>query len=320
MGKILVIRGGAIGDFILTLPAIRLLGEDLPAAEVEVMGYESIVTLARSGGYARRTRSIEYGAMAPFFARGAALDEALGQYFSSFDVVVSYLYDPDRHFRENLERVGVETLVECSHRVAVGGGPAAVQLAKPLESLALFLDADREAPRLALDGAAQAAAFSASHLAEMAGQRLAALHPGSGSPYKNWPLDRWRAVMERLWESGAVDGFLVSTGEAEEEAVTAFLKDLKGASFPVVLADRWPLPVLGAALASCWVYLGHDSGISHLAGSVGTPGVVLFGPTDSAVWAPPHRHVMVVEHPSGLLREIQVDEVVEAAVSHLSVQ
>ena len=140
MGKILVIRGGAIGDFILTVPAIRLLTEGLPDAELEVMGYKSIISLAEASGYAKRTRSIEYGALASFFAKGADLNEELCAYFAEFSVVVSYLYDPDGILRENLERAGVQTLIECSHRVANDGPPAAEQLAKPLESLALFLE------------------------------------------------------------------------------------------------------------------------------------------------------------------------------------
>lgn len=314
MGKILVIRGGAIGDFILTLPAIRLLAEDLPEARLEVMGYAPIVALAEAGGYAERTRSIEYGAMASFFAKGAALDAALCRYFAGFSVVVSYLYDPDGHFRENLERAGVRTLIECSHRVDNEGPPASVQLAKPLESLALFLDETRSAPELVLDEPSSAKGQAL--LDELKGPRIA-IHPGSGSPYKNWPLDRWRAVMDRLHEARPDAAFFVSTGEAEEEAVAGFLRDLASAPFPVVLAKREPLPVVGAALAQCQVYLGHDSGISHLAASVGTPSVVLFGPTVSRVWAPPHAHVQVLEHRSGLLKEITVGEVVDAALSFL---
>ena len=65
--KILVIRGGAIGDFLLTLPAIALLREAFPAARLEILGYQHIISLAASGGYADATRSIEYAALANFF-------------------------------------------------------------------------------------------------------------------------------------------------------------------------------------------------------------------------------------------------------------
>jgi ADP-heptose:LPS heptosyltransferase len=48
----------------------------------------------------------------------------------------------------------------------------------------------------------------------------------------------------------------------------------------------WPLPDLAAVLARAGLYLGHDSGVSHLAGAVGVPGVVIFGPTDARRWRP----------------------------------
>ncbi len=310
MGKILVIRGGAIGDFILTLPAIRLLKEELPDAELEIMGYESILSLAVAGGYAKKTRSIEYGPMAAFFAPGAALDPDLCAYFASFDVVVSYLYDPDHFFRGNLERAGVETLIECSHRVDNEGEAASRQLAKPLEQLALFLDDDRAAPWLELAPAhhQQAKEFLTDPVIPLIG-----LHPGSGSPYKNWDLDNWLAVMRTLHRLRPDAKFLISTGEAEEEKVTTFLNQVCAESLPAIHADSLALPLLGALLCRCQCFLGHDSGISHLAAAVGTPSVVLFGPTMSSVWAPPHQHVQILEHPSGLLSEITVDQVVARA-------
>ena len=76
-GKILVIRGGAIGDFILTLPAIGLLRENFPDCHLEILGYRHICSLAEKRHYANATRSIEYGPMAGFFNPKAARDAEL---------------------------------------------------------------------------------------------------------------------------------------------------------------------------------------------------------------------------------------------------
>ena len=311
MGKILVIRGGAIGDFILTLPAIRLLKEELPEAEIEIMGYQAIIALAEAGGYVSRTQSIEYGPMAAFFAPGSSLDSALCDYFASFDIVISYLYDPDHLFRDNLTKAGVETLIECSHRVDNHGAPAARQLAQPLESLALFLDDERAAPTLTLPVTIhnKAAAFLGNHGDH---SQLIAVHPGSGSPYKNWDLDRWFEVITTLAESDPTRRFLIITGEAEDQAVTEFLGKLQQKSLPITPAASLPLPVLGAILSKCQLFLGHDSGVSHLAGAVNTPAIVLFGPTMSAVWKPQNPKVQTIEHSSGLLSEITVSQVIQA--------
>src|SRR5262245_16472801 len=73
--KILVIRGGAIGDFILTLPAIAALRQAFPHTHLEVLGYSHIVELAVAGGLADRARSIDARPLAAFFARNGELGE-----------------------------------------------------------------------------------------------------------------------------------------------------------------------------------------------------------------------------------------------------
>eukprot|EP01031_Cornospumella_fuschlensis_P015982 gene15982-19523_t len=127
--------GGAIGDFSLTLPAIRLIRESLPGCHLEVLGYPGIIDLAVKAGLADAARSLEHRTMALLFAKNATIDEALVEYLCGFNLVVSYLFDPDGYFRSSLERVGVKTLIECPHRIQPGGGHAAAQLAKPLEAL-----------------------------------------------------------------------------------------------------------------------------------------------------------------------------------------
>jgi hypothetical protein len=115
--RVLVIRGGAIGDFILTLPAIRLLRETIAGCHLEVIGYPAIAELARAAGLADSVRSLEHRTMAAALRQNAPIDEALAEHLRSFNLVVSFLYDPDGLFRASMERVGVKTLIECSPRV-----------------------------------------------------------------------------------------------------------------------------------------------------------------------------------------------------------
>ena len=78
----------------------------LPDARVEVLGYPSIIRLAVLAGAADATRSIEYGPMAGFFVPGAKLDPGLSDDSAGFDVIFSFLHDPDGHFEANLLRPG----------------------------------------------------------------------------------------------------------------------------------------------------------------------------------------------------------------------
>ena len=107
-------------------------------------------------------------------------------------------------------------------------------------------------------------------------ENFAAIHPFSGSPKKNWPLakfERFAHGLERrmpvYWCAGREDPKL-------EDAV--------------LIDDLYEL---ACWLARAGIYIGNDSGITHLAAAVGTPVLALFGPTDPAVWAPRGTHVRI---------------------------
>src|SRR4051812_38121231 len=131
MKRILVVRGGAIGDFILTLPGLKALRDAYPAAHIEILGYAHIAALAEGRFYADAIRSIEYGALSRFFARGAELPDDLADYFAGFDLIVSYLFDPDLIFQTNLERAGAAEIITGPAKLSEEGH-AALQLARPM--------------------------------------------------------------------------------------------------------------------------------------------------------------------------------------------
>ena len=311
--KILVIRGGAIGDFLLTLPAIQLLRDAFPNVRLEILGYEHIVTLAQSGGLADATRSIEYAPMAGFFNPKAELDPELCEYFAGFQQVISYLYDPDGFFAGNLRRAGVRQLLEASPKIDPEGDHATRQLAQPLERLALFL----EDPCVRLGVAAADREFARQFLAAgWAGaerRRLVAIHPGSGGERKNWPVEQWAELGRWLLEFPAEERprLLLVGGEADEKA-TAALRKLDPRGEDVARAENLPLPQVAALLANADLFLGHDSGISHLAAAVGTRCLLLFGPTDPDIWAPPCPFVSVLRSAEGQVAGLGLGTVQEA--------
>lgn len=304
MGKVLVIRGGALGDFVLTLPAIRLLREGLPKAEVEVLGYRPMVDLAVEAGVADGTRSIEHAAMASFFAPGADLDAELAAWFAGFSVVISYLYDPEGIFRDNMERAGVETFYQGTWQVShhVEDGQAAHQLARVCQRLALWLEDPAPVVR------------PARPMTERTGL---AVHPGSGSTRKNWPLERWMELGPELVRR-LPDGepLTVLSGEAEE----AWIGDLLEAwgKLPVRHLRHAPLGELADTLADARAFLGHDSGVSHLAAACGIPCRLLFGPTDPDVWAPANPGVEVLRAPGGEMEKLQAHEILSAVEEALA--
>lgn len=311
--RILVIRGGAIGDFVLTLPAILAIRRTLPACDVEILGYRHIAELALHGGpekgavYAQAVRSIEYGPLAAFFARDGQLAPELCEYFAGFQQVVSWLFDPDDIFAANLRRAGVRNFLGV-HAKITGGLHASAQLARGLERMAVFLDAP-EAPLVA-DGVTEdaAAAWLAAHCVPDDARPLMAIHPGSGSPRKNWPPGNWQRLADRIASEGA--RLLLIGGEADDALLDSLSAAL--AIHQPLVARSLPLPVLAALLARCAGYFGHDTGVSHIAAAAGAPCTLIFGPTDPAVWSPCGGNVRVIRAPGGVLSALSPDAVFES--------
>ncbi|MCX6955246.1 MAG: glycosyltransferase family 9 protein [Verrucomicrobia bacterium] len=139
--------------------------------------------------------------------------------------------------------------------------------------------------------------------------RQIAIHPGSGSPQKNWPLSRWVELCTWLTREHRAD-LLIVTGEADPTAAATL------APFGTA-AHQLPLADLVARLARCRLFLGHDSGISHLAAACGVPSLLLFGPTDPAMWAPPAPHVTVLRsgHPLDSLSVASVQSALAARMN-----
>lgn len=297
--RILVIRGGAIGDFILTLPAIRLLRENFPQAHLEILGYKHIVAVAEGRYYADATRSIEYAGLSRFFMPNAERDPELVAWFASFQQVVSYLYDPDLFFEDSLREAGVKNFLAGPGRLD-DSDHASVQLARPLERLALFLD--REAPEL-FPSPADATAASA-FLGEA---RPIALHPGSGAPGKNWPLERWEKLLDWLIAHRR-DLILLFGGEADEERLQRLLA--RTSSDRLLVARSLPLPHVAALIQRSRMFIGHDSGITHIAAATSTPTLVLFGATDPAIWAPRNEQAHILRGPEGDLGQLEVNAVI----------
>ena len=115
--------------------------------------------------------------------------------------------------------------------------------------------------------------------------RFAAIHPGSGSRRKNWPAERFADVARSFGGP-----WLLVAGPADHEAVSV-LAEVEGAVIARELAPR----ALASLLSRAGVYLGNDSGVTHLAAAAGAPTVALFGVTDPRTWAPIGPRVRVVD-------------------------
>jgi len=289
--RILILRGGAIGDFISTLPALRALRARWPESYIELAGYPHIAQLAQSGGLVDTVVSLDNAETAKYFTPEPSISSRHLDYIRSFDLIITYLYDPDSFVRN--------CLVSSGARQVIYGCPIIRQthavdtLMKPLEELAIYMDGI-ETPRLELK--AQYVKKGA-ELIKKFGRKVVAIHPGSGSPVKNWPLANFVELCSMFSTKGSFTPVFL-TGEAD----TAILEELAALKNQVPVISGHSLIEIAGILSQCAGYVGNDSGITHLAAAVQIPVVAIYGPTNPSIWAPRGSNAKILS--AGTLQEI----------------
>lgn len=314
MEKILVLRGGALGDFIVTLPALALLRTRWPRARIELAGNAAAAQLAVARGLLDIAHSQHEARWAGLYD-AAALSPSFERWLGTFDLVVSFWPDPDGELRRRLPLHERQQFIAGS--ALPDRSPAAAHYCEPLRSLGLepgrFFYA---LERLADDNDDDRAATSAPG-SDLAKRIL--IHPGSGSPTKNWPAENWRTLIAALPHP-----VTLVLGEAELSTWSPEGELLAGGNSPNPSSASAPntlvnasLETLVSAFAQCRLFLGHDSGVSHLAAASGAKCVLLFGPTEPACWAPPAPGVRVLRRGADLAG-LPVDDVRDAVTATLA--
>ena len=294
--RFLVLRGGAIGDFIVTLPVLQALRAQWPQAHVEIWGYPHIAELAVAGGWAQSVVSLDRAEMARFFVPEPSFTDAQVAAVRSFDLIFNYLHDPVGQVRSNLLLAGAKQVLSGSP--IIKRGHAVPFLLEPLQALAIY-ETDGT-PALDFPAALRARGRARLQALGLRGRPMV-VHPGSGSPTTTWPAERFVEIMRRLQAAGRETVAVLGEADVAEAAVLA--RELP--EMPVLAGLT--LTELAATLAECGAFLGNDSGIAHLAAAVGVPTTALFGPSDADVWAPRGRGgVTVLRAPEKELERLTV--------------
>jgi heptosyltransferase-2 len=283
VNSILVIRGGAIGDFVLTMPVLAALREKFPSARISLLTNANVAPLATEFGLVDEVRYLGSATLAPLFAKGGQCGDEVNRWLSGFNVIVSYLYDPEGNFQTNVCRNTQAQYIAGPHRPDESLNQHATnQLLRPLISIGLS-EIDTEN-------------FSIRDFQNVDCNTMA-IHPGSGSRQKNWPIQQWRLLLKHLART-TDQRFVVFGGEAEQEILPQICECIPSERREVVV--DLPLDEVARLLGRCSMFVGHDSGISHLAAVMGVECVVLWGPTNEAVWRPLGPKIHIVGGENGL--------------------
>jgi ADP-heptose:LPS heptosyltransferase len=311
MKQITIIHMGAIGDLVQAMPTLRAVRAKWPAARILLVGRCERTALARMAGLVDDCVDFDVFSHAPPKAREADLVIDL---FSAAMTKPSHaagevcLIDPLPR-QGWAEPASAWFLQQAAARLGLPPVPETPEIPVPQALL------DEARRRLSARGI---------------GGPFAAIGAGSGSPKKNWPLDRFQEIALRLRRNaggargqgpyafkapdplapGAGRQVVWLSGPAEQERGTL------AALGPdeTVLADL-SLEQVAAVLALADMYVGNDSGLTHIAAAVrrsdgrATPTVALFGPTDPQIWGPRGPHGRIVRSDDGAVGSIDVGRV-----------
>ena len=255
--RTIVVHVGGIGDFLLCCPALIRLAERGP---IELLGQPERLRLAVIAGIASAAHNIDSVGFESGFGEPS---RRLKEFLAPFDRAIIWMKDAGE-IKTGFRRCGIPDVD------AFPGIPHTEWASHATKYYLRCLGFTHSPPlRLPIPP----------------GKRFydVIIHPGSGSQYKNWPFDLFKALSIDLKAQGRYITWC--KGPAEE-----------GIHLPegdnTLMTPS--LEILAGELAASRLYIGNDSGISHLAASLRCQTVLIFGPTDPNIWAPLGSRVTVV--------------------------
>ncbi len=287
--RVVIFHQGALGDFLLLLPALEGLFRSLPGVRADFWSKREHVSLLSGKQYLGDFHSLDGPLAAALLDDGLREDFPLPDFILRADRVFIFGQEGSRVIARRLsarlggrahwirsfpgpDHKGVHACDFISEQLVELGWPHR-KVFRTLEPPACEVSAARDMlERFA------------------AGGRPIMIHPGSGGMRKVWPLRNWASLLPWVRKQLRIP-VILSAGPADE-CIADFFLEMGRVGVPVVRGLS--AVQLSALISLCRLFIGSDSGVSHLAAAVGTPALVVFGPTDPQVWAPRGDAVRIV--------------------------
>lgn len=277
--RALALFPGALGDFMCFLPALQVLAQK---ASVDLFAQSDFADLAPKNV---RVRSLERYEINKLYVCGAVADDKLRLFFARYNSTYSWMGSGHQLFIRQLKEL-------CQGRAHIFPFQPEPPGRHQSEYYLACIDcSDSPASQISLKP--EATAWGAEYWARQSleGSQVLSVAPGSGAREKNWPLPYFAEVIE--WWRGQIGGkAVVLLGPVEEE---------RGGLEPILrsgckVARELNLAELAAIISRSDLYIGNDSGVTHMAAALGIPTVALFGPSDVKRWRPQGKRVSIVKH------------------------
>jgi heptosyltransferase III len=279
--KILVLHPGALGDIIMSLPAVGVLRQ-LPASTITMAGnMDFLEVVAR--GYADHLLSFSRVPIHHLYGTDPPNQTDL-VFWRSFDAIVSWTGFGDPNFTRNLEQANDGAVVAPWKPGPSQNLNVSQAFMASLSPLLGGVIPEVKPARLSVADSQSEEWLCSQGLDP---RNLIAIHPGAGAVWKRWPEAYFAELLSWLRNNGWNP--LLIEGPAE-------LGLGKRIDPECAVAVSLPLALISGILRRSRTFVGNDSGISHLAAGLGTPTVVLFGPTNPVHWAPIGNRVLVLRN------------------------
>jgi heptosyltransferase III len=286
---IVMIHPGGLGDVLLAVPAIVRLRTRFPNYRLLLCAEDQVAKLLLECRIIDAWTSMHGRNCAELFSGQESDLSQVRTWLDGCDLAIGWTQDLDKRLHETLKSVGVREVIVRS--------PFSTEI-RATHQRDRFLEAINEAP---IHDEGDVVLTATEHLHRLGqscleaaglsrGQSLIVIHPGSGSAHKCVAPEILATVVAALQISGATP--VVLEGPADRELVERLLRACEK---PPITLSRLDIMTVAGALAQARLFVGHDSGVTHLAGLMGLRMVALFGPTDPARWAPRGSHVTVVQ-------------------------
>ncbi len=285
---ILIIHPGALGDALLAVPSIRSLSARFPQHETVLIASAAVSRLLSECGLIDDWIPLEGQACLGLFSGTSSISGELQSRLNRCDLAVVWTEDKDNALRSRFQDLGVPRVrIQSPFSQELRTRHQSNRFLETLGETAgdIFPERTVQVPSHLLEwGKAYLETLNTSP-----DRPLVLVHPGSGSAHKCLEPRRMVLLIEQLWRGGGCP--LVLEGPADKDIVSHTLQFMSKP--PLVLRDL-DLSQLTGVLAQIAVYIGHDSGVTHLSALLGVQTIALFGPTDPQRWAPHGSHVTIL--------------------------
>ncbi|MBM4066843.1 MAG: hypothetical protein FJ266_14615 [Planctomycetes bacterium] len=253
------------------------------------MGYSSFLEIVKGRFYADTISRFDQTDIAHLFTKNSNVPASLINKLSNVDLIISFVSDREQIMINNLRAAGAKHVIH--HEPVPSEGEDIHVIDHFLRCLDLLgVPHSNKIPKIFLrdEDVLLGEKFLNERVVDPK-KLLVAMHPGSGSRQKCWAVDRYVELI--LWLKKEMDAqILLISGQAD----TGIVEELRAkVRDNIILADQLPLPILAAIIKRSNLFVGNDSGITHLAAAVGTPAISVFGPTDPGIWGPRGEQVRI---------------------------